>query len=727
MSLAEQKKCQIHQGFYQFMNEEVLPLTPINKQKFWRDFECLIADLQPLNRALLNVRQQLQSSIDQWHEEHPGEFDPLAYKSFLCEIGYLHDEGEDFSLTTDHVDSEISSIAGPQLVVPASNARFVLNAANSRWGSLYDALYATDVIEHKNGLKPGKKYNEARGQAVVHFSKNILDQIFPLDQGLHQNVKSYVIYYNQLLAFFPDGSQSGLQRPCQFVALAGHKEEPTSIILKNNGLHVELVIDRNSSVGSKDLSGVSDILVESALTTIVDFEDSVATVDGDDKIGVYRNWLGLMCGNLDSRFEKDGKLHLRKLEKDKCFRARNGDDYRLHGRALLLARNVGHLMETELLQDAQGNNAPEGIVDAVVTALIGSLDLQRDHEFSNSRSGSIYIVKPKMHGPEEVAFCCELFDRVEDMLYLDRNTLKLGIMDEERRTTVNLKACIREAKDRLVFINTGFLDRTGDEIHTSMQAGAFLTKGQLKKQPWLAAYEDWNVDVGLACGLAGKAQIGKGMWAMPDEMSAMMTEKISHPLAAATTAWVPSPTAATLHALHYHYVDVLTIQKKNSLRQRASLEAILTPALMDAENTLSTEDVERELENNIQGILGYVVRWVDDGIGCSKVPDIDNIALMEDRATLRISSQHIANWLCHKVCTEEQVLNVMRRMAAIVDEQNSSTVGYQRMSDDIKTNLAFNAARDLIFSGKNQPNGYTEPLLHHYRLQAKSQAETRSL
>lgn len=720
MNIPLENNCLINEGFYKFINEEVLPLCSLNKTKFWDDFNTLIKDLAPINRELLATREALQAKLDAWHLEHKGQhFDQRSYQSFLRDIGYLVDEGEDFQVSTENVDEEISSIAGPQLVVPVKNARFALNAANARWGSLYDALYGTDIIPQTNGLKAGKKFNEARGKHVIEYARDFLDEVFPLETGSHHDVVSYVVFYQHLLAFFPDGTECGLKTPCQFVALTGHKSEPESILLKNNGLHVEIQFDKTGSNGAKDLAHIQDIVIEAATSTIMDCEDSVAAVDADDKVEVYRNWLGLMQGDLVSTFEKNGAVHTRHLNHDRLFTCKDGDEYRLHGRALLLVRNVGHLMESDLIQDHLGQFAPEGIIDAVVTSLIGAIDLQGDKKMHNSRTGSIYIVKPKMHGPKEVAFTCQLFSRVEDMLSLPRNTLKLGIMDEERRTTVNLKECIRAAKERVVFINTGFLDRTGDEIHTSMQAGPFLPKEKIKSQPWIKAYENWNVDIGLQCGLQGRAQIGKGMWPMPDEMARMMEAKIGHPQAGANTAWVPSPTAAVLHALHYHKVDVQRVQQELKARARASLKDILTIPLMESQSNISYEEIERELENNIQGILGYVVRWVEMGVGCSKVPDINNIGLMEDRATLRISSQHIANWLCHRVCSEAQVLAVMQRMAAIVDEQNAGTSGYVPMTPDTENSLAFKAAKDLIFEGVKLPSGYTEPVLHKYRVLAK--------
>lgn len=711
---------EIHPGFCRFINEEVLPLHAIDQTRFWRDLEQLMIDLAPINRQLLATRDALQQQIDQWHLAHKGQaMDIKAYDAFLREIGYIVTEGEDFSITTTNVDAEIASLAGPQLVVPVKNARFALNAANARWGSLYDAFYGTDVIPKTGELATGKGYNSIRGDQVISKAKAFLDDVFPLETGSHNDVTSYVVYYHHLLAFFDDGSQSGLKQPCQLVAVNGQRSEPEAILLKNNGLHVEIQFDRNGKNGAKDKANINDIVIESALSTIIDCEDSVAAVDAEDKIEVYRNWLGLMQGTLEASFEKDGQRQTRRMNPDRIFTDLDNQEYRVHGRSLLLVRNVGHLMECDLMQDALGNFVPEGIMDAVVTILIGALDLQRTEGMRNSRAGSIYVVKPKMHGPEEVAFSCELFRRVEEMLGLPENTVKIGIMDEERRTTVNLKECIRQAKSRVFFINTGFLDRTGDEIHTSMQAGAFLPKDQIKNQPWIQAYENRNVDIGLRCGLPGKAQIGKGMWAMPDDMAAMMTAKIAHPKAGANTAWVPSPTAATLHALHYHQVNVFEVQDRIKTREQASLTDLLTIPTIPSNLTLSNQVIDREIENNVQGLLGYVVRWVEAGVGCSKVPDINNIGLMEDRATLRISSQHLANWLLHGVCSKEQIDTVMQRMAHVVDEQNTATEGYRPMAPNTQNSFAFKAAQDLIFKGVIQANGYTEPLLHAYRLRVK--------
>lgn len=735
MNMPALKYSQIHQAFYTFINEEVLPLLVktaqadsqfergLSQDTFWDDFETLVAEFTPRNQALLKTRQNLQTQIDEWHANNK-DVSAQAYQDFLSEIGYLvPNTQQPISIQTQNVDAEIAEMAGPQLVVPVTNARFALNAANARWGSLYDALYGTDLIPQAEG-KSTAEYDTTRGSRVIDYAKQFLDEHFPLSEGSHKDVKSYVVYYHHLLAFMQDGSQSGLETPCQFVALCGHKCEPDSIVLKHNNLHVELVIDRSGSIGATDMAGIQDIRMESALTTIIDFEDSVATVDAQDKINAYRNWLGLMQGSLSATFTKNGESATRSLNPDLSFTGTDGEDYALNGRSLMLVRNVGHLMDTELMQDQQGNFAPEGIVDAVVTAMIGMLDLQKTDGIRNSRSGSIYIVKPKMHGPEEVAFTRDLFAAVEQLLGLPANTLKIGIMDEERRTSANLYACIEQAQERLVFINTGFLDRTGDEIHTSMRAGAFLAKSQIKQAPWIKAYESRNVNAGLACGLFNKAQIGKGMWAMPNEMQQMMTQKTEHVQSGASTAWVPSPTAATLHAIHYHQTDVKALQTQMLSEGQSTpddqLNDLLSIPLMAADQYPSSEQIEQELENNVQGILGYVSRWVKLGIGCSTVPNIDNVGLMEDRATLRISSQHIANWLMHGVCTKAQVDQILERMARVVDEQNQNTPGYEPMSKDLSTDLAFIAAQRLIFEGSEQPNGYTEPLLHYYRVLMKN-------
>jgi malate synthase len=720
MHTAIQKHSTIDSHFYSFITEEVLPLTAINASTFWRGLEDLITELTIRNRALLARRDSLQQQIDQWHKLRAGQpHDAVAYQKFLEEIGYLLPEPESVVVDTTNVDDEIARMAGPQLVVPLQNARFSVNAVNARWGSLYDALYGTDVISKTDELSRGAGYNPLRGAAVIQYAKNFLDSTFPLVRGSHHDAVHYRIHDEQLFIAFQDGSQTSLRRLEQLVGLTGSRNEPTSVVLKNNGLHVEIEFDRDGSIGATDAADIQDIKVESALTTIMDCEDSVAAVDAEDKTAIYRNWLGLIRGDLTADFSKNGKSQTRRMNTEKLIIRPDGSLLQLRGRSLMLIRNVGLLMTTNLMRDINHNEVPEGIVDAVVTTLIASLDVQGKTALRNSHCGSIYIVKPKLHGPAEVEFTVELFDKIEDLLSLPRNTIKLGIMDEERRTTVNLKACIAAARSRLVFINTGFLDRTGDEIHTSMYAGAFLPKAQIKDQASIRAYEDWNVDTGLECNLPGRAQIGKGMWPKPDEMAEMMATKINHPKAGATTAWVPSPTAATLHALHYHQVDVFSVQEQLRTRPRASLKDILTIPLIT--KTLEQDTVVRELENNIQSILGYVVRWVEQGIGCSKVPDINHIGLMEDRATLRISSQLIANWLMHGICTREQVLTVMHRMARVVDEQNRDDSDYKPMSHNINKSLAFQAAKALIFEGQSQPNGYTEPLLHHFRQLAKSQ------
>lgn len=723
MNMPLQKNSSINEGFINFINEEVLPLHDLNPDVFWRDFERLVADLAPINRSLLATRNRLQKHIDEWHQAHQDQpMDLTRYEAFLRDIGYLVEEGDDFTIETQNVDLEIAHLAGPQLVVPLKNARFALNAANARWGSLYDAFYGTDALAHEAS---DKATPNARKDRVVQRSKAFLDDIFPLDRGSHQEVTSYVVYYHHLLAFFSDGSKSGLKEPKQLVAVNGQRSDPESILLQHHGLHVEIQLDRNGANGARDKASVNDIIIESALSTIMDCEDSVAAVDAQDKIEVYRNWLGLTQGTLTAEFTKQGRQHTRRLHKDRAFTDLDGQPYILHGRSLLLIRNVGHLMETDLMQDSSGQFAPEGIVDAVVTSLIAALDIQNKGTLKNSRTGSIYIVKPKMHGPEEVAFSCELFSRVEQMLNLEENTIKIGIMDEERRTTLNLKECIRAARHRVVFINTGFLDRTGDEIHTSMRCGPFLPKAHIKQQAWIKAYENRNVEIGLKCGLSGKAQIGKGMWAMPDEMSAMLAEKMAHPKSGANTAWVPSPTAATLHALHYHMIDVFSEQERIRNRPEAQLDELLSIPVIPDNLSLSKSVIDKEVENNVQGILGYVVRWIDAGVGCSKVPDINDVGLMEDRATLRISSQHLANWLLHGLCTRQQVEDTMARMAKVVDEQNKETVGYQPMAGSLDTNRAFRAAHDLIFKGVEQENGYTEPLLHAHRLMAKQEQRTQ--
>lgn len=715
-----QNGLKIDQRLHAFIEDEVLPGLGIKAQDYWNDFEKLINDFAPVNTGLLKKRDEIQLKIDNWLSENKDHFDADKYKQFLVEIGYLVPEGSDFEVTTKDVDTEISQQAGPQLVVPTSNARFALNATNARWGSLYDALYGTDAISEEDGAEKGKQYNPVRGQKVIDFCRNFLDQNFALSNGSHHNVTRYSVSETGLQVQLEDGSESTLADIEQCKGFRGDKSNPDSILLKNNGLHVVIEIDATSPIGKTDKASVKDLTVEAAITAIQDFEDSVAAVDAEDKVNVYRNWLGLMKGDLTDTFLKDGHELTRKLVADKKFTALDGAELVLHGRSLLFVRNVGHLMTTDAILDESGNEIPEGIMDAMVSVLIAMHDLNNTGKLSNSRTGSIYVVKPKMHGPEEVAFANDLFNRVEDALGLEYNSIKIGVMDEERRTTVNLKECIRQVKDRVVFINTGFLDRTGDEIHTSMLLGPMLPKDQIKQQPWIKAYEDQNVDIGLEAGLSGKAQIGKGMWAMPDEMDAMIKTKIAHPESGANTAWVPSPNGATLHALHYHQVNVQDVQKSIKSRQRAALDDILTIPVSDSVKQLSAEEVQAELDNNAQGILGYVVRWIDQGVGCSKVPDINNVGLMEDRATLRISSQHICNWIEHGICSKEQVMDTFKRMAKVVDEQNDGDRKYQAMTDNYVDSLAFKAATDLVFNGKDQPNGYTEPLLHEYRRKLKA-------
>jgi len=708
----------IHEQLMDFINTEVLTQTNLDVNKFWRGAIAILKELTPKNDELLAKRTELQKQMDEFYQAKGSNYTPEEYQAFLREIGYLVEDEGDFIITPHNIDSEVAEISGPQLVVPVDNARFVLNAANARWGSLYDALYGTDAIPQTTGLNPGKKYNPARGRKVIRFVREFLDEHFPLKHGSHKDVTSYGLYYQHMLAYLADGTCTGLAKPGQFVGYSGDPDSPSEILLKHNGLHVEIVFDRSGVIGKEDMAGINDVNVEAALTSIIDFEDSVAAVDPEDKIGAYKNWLGLINRDLTASFMKEGTAVHRTMNHDMSFIGKDEQEYAVKGTSLLLVRNVGHLMKSSMILDEEGNECFEGIIDGIFTALIGSLDLK---ERKNSHKGSIYIVKPKMHGPEEVKFTCKLFSHIEDLLELENNTIKIGIMDEERRTTVNLKACIREAKDRVFFINTGFLDRTGDEIHTSMQAGAFMTKGDIKNQPWISAYEQWNVDIGLETGFRGRAQIGKGMWAMPDEMAQMVKQKVGHPLAGADTAWVPSPTAASLHVLHYHKINVDDIQETLASREQADLNEILTvPVMTDQQKqTLTTEDVERELANNIQGILGYMVRWIDLGIGCSKVPDINDVGLMEDRATLRISSQHIANWLEHKICSPEQVESTMARMAEIVDKQNANTPNYQSMSADLENSIAYQSARELIFKGAMQPSGYTEPVLHAYRLKIK--------
>ncbi len=708
---------QVSETLVNFIENDALPNTNVSAERFWKKFELILNHFAPINKKLLETRSEMKKKIDSFYLENFGKkINQDQYINFLKKINYIVPVGSNFTIETQNVDPELALKAGPQLVVPVTNARYALNAANARWGSLYDALYGTDAISEEDNAQRTSSYNPSRGKKVVEYGRNFLDKNFKLESGSHKNVNNYEIKNDKLIIKLNNGVTTQLSNQNQYVGYQSNQNKPSCILLKNNNLHVEILINRNGNIGTTDNAGIDDIIIESALTTIQDCEDSVATVDAEDKVLAYKNWLGLMKGDLEDTFEKNGKTLTRKLNQDKVYISENGE-YRLPGRSVMLIRNVGHLMTNPAILDKNGEEIPEGIMDAIVTSLIAIHDIKNSK--MNSRTGSVYIVKPKMHGPEEVKFACDVFSAVEEALYLDKHTLKIGIMDEERRTTVNLKECIREAKERTVFINTGFLDRTGDEIHTAMEAGPIIPKGDIKNAKWISAYENNNVKIGLECGLSRKAQIGKGMWAMPDLMDEMLKQKINHPKSGANTAWVPSPTAATLHALHYHEVDVFNIQKQKSNDSNNYLRDILDVPISKGHNW-SQEEIQKEMDNNAQGILGYVVRWIDQGVGCSKVPDINNVGLMEDRATCRISSQHLANWMKHGIFTKNQLIETLKKMAKIVDNQNKNDKNYTPMSNHFESSIAFKASLDLIVQGTVSPSGYTEPILHERRIELKS-------